>query len=178
MRQATDAAVITPTNLFTTSPLQHASGRFYDDLVPGSELTGLRPGPPRWRGTGVCVSASTTISTDRGIDFGYPDWTSTNDREFVVVRPVRAYTDNVGQPFERRDIGHCYRQLRDAIYQAVDFSTFWGKPSDKGFRQFDPKQQFESRETLLRNADGLLNVSAVWLPDWDFAEHNHRFSTA
>jgi hypothetical protein len=92
-----------------------------------------------------------------------------NDREFVVVQPERAYTSNVGQPFEQRGIGRCYQRFRDEIEAVVNISGIFG---NKGFRKFDPKKQFDSLEALLAKSTGLSYVNAVWLPDWAFANPN------
>jgi hypothetical protein len=114
------------------------------------------------------------IRIDKHVDINYPGWGGINDREFVVLRPKRSDAKE-GAPFEQVDTSYAYNPLRDRIHEFVARVGLFG-PSNKGYRKFDPKNIFDSKEAVLQKALQLSEVKAVWLPDWDFREQYYSFS--
>jgi hypothetical protein len=75
------------------------------------------------------------------------------------------------EPFGRLRIDGAYDELVAAIVKAETGDGFFDRTLNRllGFRtSFDKKGKFGSTEELLGAAEQLSEVSAIWLPRWDF----------
>jgi hypothetical protein len=114
------------------------------------------------------VVLTSVLRKQESVNYGYKSWAGGDDRQFVVARLSVDYVMSEAIPLRHHSIGFAYEPLRDEIFGIVDTSTFFGsKPTDSGLRRLDPKRHFETREALLKKADELRDVQAVWLPDTD-----------
>jgi hypothetical protein len=128
---------------------------------------------------GLVVRTKVRFRTMPNIGYGYEN--AHANREFIVVRPWRHHVSGEGKPFDPVSWYNTFSfdPLTEAIYDAVTgdsvLSGLLNLAFDQGFRKFDPKHFFKTKEELLKAADELRHVYAIWLPDWDFSSDSYEF---